>query len=164
MPAQFVRNAPAVLVFALAVALTGCGDTKSPESKTKTPPKSQAEHPPHGSHGGHVFEATPEGFQRVRVEVVEDDDAKQVVAYLRAADLKDEVQSSAGEATMEITKKDGQKKTYRLKGEMKDGKTSHYSSSDPELSEAIDARGAEVVLRFELDGKRYNVKVEHVAH
>ena len=95
---------------------------------------------------------------------MDDDEAKQVVVYLLAADMKNEVQSPAGEATMEITKKDGQKKAYPLKGEMKEGKTSRYSSSDPELSEAIDARGAEVVLRFELDGKRYNVKVEHVVH
>ncbi len=122
------------LVFALlvTVALVGCGDTKTqdsktPESKTKTQPKTQAKHhPPHGPHEGHVFELIPEGFQHVHVEIVEDDDAKKVIAYLLDAEMAKEVQSSAAEATIEITT-DGQKKAYTLKGELKETGRRHVT-------------------------------------
>jgi hypothetical protein len=159
-----------LILLAVAVLL-GCGDSKTqesktPESKTNPHPKAQAKyqyHSPHGPHHGHVFTLIPEGFPHVPVEIVDDDDAKKVVAYLWDPRMEKEASSSAAEATIDITKK-GETKTYRLKGEMKDGKASSYSSSDPELLDAIDAKGAKVVFHLELDGKRYYVNVEHVEH
>jgi hypothetical protein len=168
MFAQLLRHVAYALALAAVVALVGCGDAKTGDGKktneSKTKPSAKADekhHPAHGPHDGHVFELTPEGFKHAHVEIVEDE--KKVTAYLLDAEIKNEIQSAAAEATIEITT-GGQKKSFTLKGEIKDGKASRYSSTDADLLKAIDAKDAKIAFRVELDGHRYNAEVEHVVH
>jgi hypothetical protein len=142
------------------LALAGCGDTAKTDGKTKTGTP-EAGHPAHGLNDGHVFELAAKDGKHLHVEFFEDKDHK-LVAVLLGDDEKTEVQSSAEDATIEMTT--GEKQTFKLKAEAKDGKASRYSSADKEALAALKAKGAKIKFHVEMDGKTYTAEADHILH
>ncbi len=160
---RFVRLFSPGLVALLAV--TGCGDTTKTDPKTKTPSKQQAKHPAHGPNDGHLFELRTEGEggKSLHVEFFEDEKAKKLVAVLLGEDKKQEVQSAAAEATIEVTT-GTEEKPFTLKAEAKDGKASRFSSADKAVLKAVEAKDAKIKFQVAVDGKTYTVEAEHILH
>jgi hypothetical protein len=142
--------------------LAGCGDS-TPTPKTKSPPQPEAKHPAHGPNDGHVFELHADGGEHLHVEFFEDEKAKKLVAVLLGDDEQKEVQSSATEATLEVTA-GGEKKEFKLKAEAKDNKASRYSSADKATLDAVKAQGAKVKFQVAVGGKTYTAEAEHIVH
>lgn len=153
-------------VSAALCLVLGCGDSGKTDGKTdKTGGKTTAggaKHPPHGPNDGHLFELKAADGSKAMVEIFEKDE--EVLAALFAADGKTALPSSAAEATVEVTVGDKPKASFKLKGEMKDGKASRYGSKDEKFHETLEAKGAKANFLVDIDGKSYSGEIAHMHH
>jgi glucose/arabinose dehydrogenase len=156
-PRFLILAGPALVAL---LALAGCGDSKTDQksgAKSGTPEADEK-----GPHGGQVFELKAKEGKHVHVELFEDGTDKKLVAVLLGEDEKTEVQSSADEATIETIRPE--KNEFKLKAEAKDGKASHYSTTEEAALKALKAKGAKIKFHVEMDGKTYTAEADHILH
>lgn len=165
------------VVFALGIGVglaVGC-DLK-PQSADKAPKVTETHspaeakghdehnHPTTGPHAGTLVEL---GNEEYHAEVVHDEKAGSVTIYLLDGTARKPVAIDASEVVINL-KHDGKGEQFKLaaapQAEDKAGTSSRFKSDDKELSEDLDAHGAEARLAVDIAGKSYSGAVTHDHH
>ena len=147
------------------MAFTGCGENDHSEhADTSTPSSTEEvhdEHPTEGPHEGGLVEL---GEEEYHIEIVHDDDAGTVTAYVLDSTAKLAVPIEASEIIVNLSH-DGQAEQFVLAASPQSddpvGKSSRYVSSDGELAEDLDNEAITAQLVVTINGKQYRAAIQH---
>ena len=146
-----------LLAAMLAMALVGCGSQSGA-------PLAEAEHDEHahesgGPHGGTILE-----LGQYHAEIVHDDAAGTVTAYILDGAAAKNVPVDATEATINVTH-DGKGEQFKLTASPVEGepagRSSRFVSSEAELSEDLDREGANAAFVITVNGAPLRAAIEH---
>ncbi len=147
-----------MLVFGLALALTGC------PAKTAAPPaaapKAEA-HAEEGPHKGHLIEL---GEEEYHAELIHEDATKTVAIYLLGADARTAVSIPDPEIMLNLvvagTPMQAKLTAERQPGDP-EGQASKFAIVDEQILEALEAPKTTGRLNVTIGGKSYSGNVEH---
>jgi len=144
--------------------LTGCGQgEKSGGPVTSSPPATVDvhNHPSEGPHHGGLVEL---GNEEYHIEIVHDDDAGTVTAYVLDSSAKVAVPINASEIMVNLSH-DGQAEQFALAASPQSGdppgKSSKFVSNDTELAEDLDNDAVSAQLVVTINGKPYRGAIQH---
>lgn len=148
-------------------SVVGCGDTKTKDAKStaKTIKDEHHAHPEEGPHGGHLIEL---GNENYHVEIVDDEKAHKVTAYVLDSTAQQAVPIDATEITINAVVA-GKPTQYKLpampqSGET-DGKSSRFELADEAMFEGVfEHKDSKARLLVSIDGKQYSGNIEHEDH
>lgn len=118
-------------------------------------------HAEHGPHGGELLEV---GKEEYHLELVIDEEKKQLVVYLMDGQVKSFVALDVPHllVNLKMAGKPVQVKLLPVPQEMdQKGFSSRYGIASPELIDALHGGHAEARLALKIGNKAYTVKIEH---
>jgi hypothetical protein len=118
-------------------------------------------HPTEGPHHGGLIEL---GNEEYHIEIVHDDDAGTVTAYILDSSAKLSVPISATQINVNLSH-DGQAEQFALavnpQSSDPPGKSSRFASSEGELVEDLDNDAVAAQIVVEINGKQYRGAIQH---
>ena len=158
-----MKNAFLFLLSACSVALIGCGQSLSDgvDGGHDHSPVSLHIHPTEGPHQGELVEL---GNAEYHAELVHDDAAGIVTAYVLDSSAKLAVPISATEILVNLSH-DGHAEQFALAASPQSsdppGKSSRFASTDVELAEDLDNDAVTAQLVVKIRGKQYRGAIGH---
>jgi len=157
-----MKNCLVPVLFAVSIALTGCGSqTEAPSDSHEGHDDHAHAHPSEGPHHGSLIEL---GNEEYHAELVHDEATNSVTIYVLDSSAKKSVPIDATELLVNLSH-DGEAEQFSLSADPDEGdpagKSSRFVSTDTELAEDLDHEGAEAVLVLTIEGKQYRGEIHH---
>lgn len=144
--------------------LVGCGQSYETSSPVSTPPPTTAEVHDHPSEGPHHGELVELGNEEYHLEIVHDDDAGTVTAYILDSSARVAVPIDATEILVNLSH-DGEAEQFALAADPQssdpEGKSSRFTSTEAELAADLDNETVAAQLVVTINGKQYRGAIEH---